>query len=513
MIKEIKNFLLSSEGKFNIEFFSGITVSLALIPEAIAFALVAHVDPLIGLYAAFFMCLITSIIGGRPGMISGATGSMAVVMVGLVSQYGIDYLFPTIVLTGIIQIIVGGFKLGKLTNFLPKSVMVGFVNGLAIIIFLAQLEHFKINTNKLNIWLYGMPLVIMIILILISMIITYYLPKFIKKVPSALISIIIITCIVQISNIDTRIVNDMVLGQNMSIILPNFNWISIPFSLETLNIIFPYALTLAIIGLSESLMTLSLIDEITNTKSHANKECIAQGIGNIICGFFNSMGGCAMLGQSIINIKSGGRGRLSGIIASIFLLLLILGLWPIIKIIPVAAIIGVMFIVVIETFEWKTFKIIQKIPTHDTLLIIIVTIITILTNLAISVITGIIISALIFVWKNSKNIYVKKRINTKGIKEYKLYGSLFFASISQFKLFFDVVKDPNKIIIDFLYSRIHDYSAIYAIQFITEKYVKCNKIVYLQNLSSECMILVKKSDKLKSKILKDFDSSNLLIIK
>lgn len=475
MIQAIKNFLLPSDGKFNIDFFSGLTVALALIPEAIAFALVAHVDPLVGLYAAFFMCLITAIVGGRPGMISVATGSIAVVIVALVSWHSIQYLFATIVLTGIIQILVGGFKLGKLVRILPKPVMVGFVKGL---------EQFKISANGSTDWFDGAPLIIMIALVLIAMVITHYLPKFTKQLPSALAAIITVTLIVQIGHIDTCIVNDMVSGQQVSAALPSFAWISVPFTLETLNIILPYAVILAIIGLSESLMTLSLIDEMTNTRGRGNKECIAQGIGNIVCGFFKGMGGCAMLGQIIINIKSGGRGRLSGIVAGIALLLFIIGLWPVIKIIPLSALVGVMFMVVIETFEWMTFKFIRKIPKHDALFIIVVTVVTVFTNLAIAVIIGVIIAALVFAWQTAKNIYTGNAINDDGIKEYKLHGPLFFGSVTQFKLLFDVDNDPSEIIIDFRYLRVADHSAIDAIQFITEKYIQRDKIVHLRHLSN-----------------------------
>ena len=506
MIKTIKTFLLPDDGRFNIDFFSGLTVALALIPEAIAFALVAHVDPLVGLYAAFFMCLITAIIGGRPGMISGATGSMAVVIVSLVSQHSIQYLFATVVLTGIIQIFVGTFKLGKLVRILPKSVMVGFVNGLAIVIFLAQLEQFKISTKGATYWLDGIPLVIMITLVLVAMMITHYLPKFTKLFPSALVAIITITLIVQFGHIDTRIVNDMVAGQQVSAGLPTFAWISVPFTLETLNIILPYAVILAIIGLSESLMTLSLIDEMTNTRGRGNKECIAQGIGNIVCGFFKGMGGCAMLGQSMINIKSGGRGRLSGIVAGIALLLFIIGLWPVIKIIPLAALVGVMFMVVIETFEWMTFKFIRKIPKHDALVIIVVTVVTVFTNLAIAVIAGVIIAALVFAWQTAKNIYAETHINDDGMKEYKLHGPLFFGSVTQFKLLFDVDQDPTEIIIDFMHSRVADHSAIDAIQGITEKYTARNKKLHLRHLSPECKLLLgKASNMVESNALEDPD--------
>ncbi|MCP4475127.1 MAG: SulP family inorganic anion transporter [Gammaproteobacteria bacterium] len=495
MIQSIKNFLLPSEGQWNIDFFSGLTVALALIPEAIAFALVAHVDPLVGLYSAFFMCLITALIGGRPGMISGATGSMAVVIVSLVSQYGIKYLFATIILTGALQILVGLFRLGKLIRILPKPVMVGFVNGLAIVIFLAQLQQFKVHSSggMPSHWLAGTALFLMLGLVLLAMAITHYLPKLTKRLPSALVAIVTVTLLVHLFHIDTRVVNDMVGGQQMSIAMPTFAWIAVPFSFATVKIILPYAVILCIIGLSESLMTLSLIDEMTNTHGRANRECIAQGIANIVCGFFKGMGGCAMLGQSMININSGGRGRLSGIIAGTALILFIVVLWPMIKMIPLAALVGVMFMVVIETFEWTTFKFIGKIPKHDAFVIVVVTAVTVFTDLAIAVVTGVIISTLVFAWQTAKDIYAENRVNDKGEKEYTLHGPLFFGSVTQFKALFDIENDPGEVIIDFMRSRVADHSAIDAIQFITEQYTRLGKTLHLRHLNPECKLLLGKA--------------------
>jgi sulfate permease, SulP family len=506
MLQIIKNFLIPSDGKFNVDFFSGLTVALALIPEAIAFALVAHVDPLVGLYSAFFMCLITAVIGGRPGMISGATGSMAVVIVSLVSQYSINYLFATIVLTGLLQIAVGFFGLGKLIRILPKPVMVGFVNGLAIVIFIAQLQQFKITVHGVSQWLSPEPLMIMIALVLVAMVITHCLPKVTKRLPSALMAIISVTVLTHIFNIDTRIVGDMMGGHQVAAGLPTFSWLQVPFTLETLKIILPYAVILCIIGLSESLMTLTLIDEMTNTKGKTNKECVAQGVANIVSGLFKGMGGCAMIGQSMININSGGRGRLSGIVAGVFLLLFMIVLWPVIKVIPLAALVGVMFMVVIGTFEWMTFKFIRKIPKHDAFVIVVVTAITVYTDLAIAVITGVIIAALVFAWQTAKNIHAEKSINTNGKKEYKIHGALFFASVTQFKELFDVDNDPNEVIIDFIYSRVADHSAINAIQSIAEKYTKQNKVLHLRHLSAECKTLLGKAgDMVEINILEDPD--------
>lgn len=494
------------EGKWSIDLFCGLTVALALIPEAIAFALVANLDPLVGLYSAFFLCLIAALLGGRPGMISGATGAMAVVVAALIIQYGVKYLFATIVLTGIFQVLVGIFRLGKLIRILPKSVMVGFVNGLAIVIFMAQLEQFKVHVDGVSHWLTGFPLYLMIGLILIAMAITHYLPRFTKKIPAALIAIVVVTTLVQVFQLETRLVRDMVEGTEVSAGLPTFAWLHIPFDFTTLKIIVPYAITLCIIGLSESLMTLSLIDEITHTRGRANKECLAQGIGNVVSGFFQGMGGCAMLGQSMINTNSGGRGRLSGIVAGILLLLCVLIFWPVIRMIPLAALVGVMMMVVIETFEWATFKFIRKIPKHDAFVIVVVTIVTVLTNLAIAVITGMVVAALVFAWETAKNIYAKKTINEDGAKEYELHGPLFFGSVSQFKALFEIYDDPQEIIIDFLHSRVTDHSAIHAIQFITERYKALGKNLRLRHLSPDCRVLLKKAaDLIETNVLEDPD--------
>ncbi|MDX8430428.1 MAG: SulP family inorganic anion transporter [Candidatus Algichlamydia australiensis] len=503
---KIKNFLMPFEGKWNIDFFCGLTVALALIPEAIAFALVANLDPLVGLYSAFFLCLIVALLGGRPGMISGATGAMAVVVATLVIQHGVEYLFATIVLTGIFQLLVGLFRQGKLIRIMPKSVMVGFVNGLAIVIFIAQLEQFKININGVKSWLTGYPLYLMIGLALTAMAITHYLPRFTKKIPGALVAIVFVTAIVRLFQLDTRLVMDMMGGEGVSYGFPKFSWLHVPFDFSTLKIIVPYALVLCIIGLSESLMTLSLIDEITHTRGRANKECVAQGIANVMSGFFQGMGGCAMLGQSMININSGGRGRLSGIVAGVFLLLFILIFWPVIKMIPLAALVGVMMMVVIETFEWATFKFIRKIPKHDVFVIVIVTAVTVLTNLAVAVIVGVVIAALVFAWETAKNIYVKKSINKNGAKEYHLHGLLFFASVSQFKTLFDIEDDPQEIIIDFIHARVTDHSAIHAIQFVTERYKALGKKLCLRHLSPDCKLLLKKAgDLIETNVLEDPD--------
>ena len=493
-MQAIKRYFIPVAGKFHIDCLSGLTVALALIPEAIAFALVAHVSPLVGLYAAFFMCLTAALLGGRPGMISGATGSMAVVMVAIVSQHGIQYLFATVILTGILQIIIGLLRLGKLIRMLPKSVMVGFVNGLAIVIFLAQLRQFKvINTDGSSHWLQGNALYIMIGLVLLAMLITHYLPKLTKAIPPALTAIIVISLIVLLGGVNTRTVSDMLQGHQISASFPTFAIPSIIINLHTLTVIVPYAIVLTIIGLSESLMTLSLIDEITQTHGRANKECIAQGIGNIISGFFKSMGGCAMIGQSMINISSGGRGRLSGIVAGLFLLLFIILLWPLIKLIPLAALVGVMFMVVIETFEWATFKFIRKIPFHDALIIVIVTAVTVATDLAIAVVIGVIMASLVFAWQTAKDIHAEEKNIDDQSKEYIIHGPLFFGSSTKFKSLFSPKVDPQDVIIDFKHSRVADHSAIDAIKFIANQYTQNGKTLHLRHLSLACKSLLGKA--------------------
>ncbi len=506
MKQKFKGFLLPFGGSWSIEVYCGLTIALALVPEAIAFALVAGLDPLLGLFSAFFLCFITAILGGRPGMISGATGAMAIAIVSLVSLHGVEYLFATIVLTGIFQMLIGAFRLGKFIRILPKSVMVGFVNGLAIVILIAQLQQFKFVENGASHWLTGSSLYLMIGLVLVAMGITHYLPRFTKKIPAALIAILLVSALVHIFQMDTRVVRDMMGEQQGSRGWPTFAWLKVPLNFETFKIIIPYAVTLCIIGLSESLMTLSLIDEITHTRSKANKECLAQGAANVVCGFFQGMGGCAMLGQSMININSGGRGRLSSILAGCTLFLFILFLWPVIQMIPLAALIGVMIIVVIETFEWATFKFIRKIPKHDAFIIVVVTLVTVLTDLAIAVVTGVVLAALVFAWETAKNIRAVKKINDAGAKEYQLHGPLFFGSVSQFKTLFNLNEDPEEVIIDFLHSRVTDHSAIHAIQFITKRYRTLGKTLHLRHLSPECKLLLGKAgDMVETNVIEDPD--------
>ncbi len=498
---------------------SGITVALALVPEAVAFAFVAGVDPLVGLYAAFMIGLITSIFGGRPGMISGATGALAVVMVNLVSEgnamgvpdenLGLYYLFLTVILMGIIQFLAGVFKLGKFVRLIPHPVMMGFVNGLAIVIFLSQLGMFTQQVNGEKVWLEGSALYWMIGLVGLTMFIMWGLPqiKAAKKLPEALIAILVVSAIVIFSGIDVATVGSFIKdggGEGLKggfpvPVLETFT--KIPLNMETFSFIFPYALILAAIGLIESLMTLNLIDDLTETRGNSNRECMAQGGANIITGLFGGMGGCAMIGQSIINIKGGGRGRLSGITAAVFLLMFILFASAYIEQVPIAALVGVMFMVVIGTFAWSSFRIMNKIPKADLVVLILVSSLTVIFDLAIAVIAGVIVSALVFSWENAKRIRARKRLKKDGTKIYEIWGPLFFGSISAFNEKFDVKNDPQNVEIDFVESRVSDHSALEAIFNLVEKYEAAGKTIVLKHLSQDCKdLLYKASPKFKEVI-------------
>ena len=500
----------SSNAKNDI--FSGLTVALALVPEAVAFAFVAGVDPLVGLYAAFMIGLITSIFGGRPGMISGATGALAVVMVTLVArgnamgvegdELGLYYLFMTVILMGVIQVLAGVFKLGKFVRLIPHPVMMGFVNGLAIVIFLSQLSMFMTPENGDMIWMEGTALWTMIGLVGLTMAIMFGLPQITKKLPEALIAILVVSAIVIFGDLEVATVGSFIRdggGEGLKGGLPLPQWVifeKIPLNFETLKFIGPYALILAAIGLIESLMTLNLIDELTETRGNSNKECIAQGGANILTGFFGGMGGCAMIGQSIINIKGGGRGRLSGIVAALALLGFILFASGLIEQVPIAALVGVMFMVVIGTFAWSSFRIINKIPKTDVFVLILVSSMTVFFDLAIAVISGVIVSALVFSWENAKRIRARKRINEDGTKVYEIWGPLFFGSIKAFNDKFDVKNDPQSIEIDFVESRVSDHSAIEAISNLVKKYKEEGKTIHLKHLSQDCKILLYKSSPL-----------------
>ena len=464
---------------------SGLTVALALVPEAVAFALLAGLNPLVGLYAAFTIGLVTSIIGGRPGMISGATGAIAVVIGTLVALHGVEYLFAAVVLTGLIQIIFGLLRMGKFIRLVPHPVFLGFVNGLAIVIFLSQVKQFKVSGE----WITGAPLFLMLVIVVITMTIIHFLPKLTRAVPSTLVAIVIGTVAVLFLGLDTRTVGDI---SPIGGVFPPFHLPDVPINIEMLKIVFPYAIVMALVGLIESLLTLNLIDDLTETTGQPNRECIGQGVANTVTGFFGGMGGCAMVGQSLINIKSGGRGRLSGIVASVVLLFFILYLSKYIEMIPVAVLIGVMMMVVIGTFEWGSFRLFGKVPIPDIIVGISVAVITVLTdNLALAVIAGVIMSALSFAWDSAGKIHSVEENESDGKKTYKLHGALFFASINTFHAIFTPKQDPKNVYIDFQDSRVMDHSAIQAIDKLADRYQKAGKTLHLIHLSSECRLLLK----------------------
>ncbi|RTZ72182.1 MAG: sodium-independent anion transporter [Gammaproteobacteria bacterium] len=498
-------FELTCPGKACVrnDILSGLTVALALVPEAVAFAFVAGVEPLVGLYAAFMMGIITAVVGGRPGMISGATGAMAVVMVALVAEHGVEYLFAAVLLAGLLQILAGVLRLGKFIRIVPYPVMLGFVNGLAIVIFLAQLQHFQVpDASGQNQWMSGTPLWIMLGLVALTMAIIHFLPRFTTAVPASLAAIVTVTLLVLGLDLDTRTVQgvlaDMSGNPDASIAggLPAFHLPQISWDLETLKIIFPYSLILAGVGLIESLLTLTLIDKLTETRGRGNRECIGQGVGNTVNGLFGGMGGCAMIGQSLININSGGRGRLSGIAAALFLLAFILFASGLIEQIPIAALVGVMFIVVIGTFEWASFRLLGRIPLADTFVGILVAAVTVYADLAIAVIVGVIVSALVFSWKHARHIAAESFIDGKGAKVYRLHGPLFFGSAKNFGDLFDPREDPDEVIIDFADARVVDHSGLEAIDSLAERYLRAGKELHLRHLSPECRDLLDKAGSL-----------------
>lgn len=470
------------------EVLSGLTVALALVPEAVAFSIIADVSPLIGLYSAFIIGLITAILGGRPGMISGATGAIAVVIVSLVALHGVEYLFAAVVLMGIIQLIIGFLKLGKFIRLVPHPVIFGFLNGLAIVIFMSQFSQFKVEVNGQETWMTGSTLYIMLGLVLTTMAIIYFLPKLTKAVPSSLVAIVAVSCVVIFGGVDTRTVGDIA---SIAGGLPDFHIPSVPFSWETFMIVLPFSVIMALVGIIESLLTLSVIDEMTETRGRSNKEVVAQGVANVVTGFFGGMGGCAMIGQSIINVSSGGRFRTSGVVAAVSLLLFVLFAAPLIEQVPMAALVGLMFMVAIGTFEWASLKVFRKIPTTDFIVMVLVALITVvLHNLALAVIIGVIISALAYAWENAKRIRARKSIDEHGYKHYEIYGPLFFGSTAGFTEKFDIQNDPNNVVINFKESRVADHSAIEAIHKITERYSKAGKKVHLRHLSPDCRKLL-----------------------
>lgn len=491
MKKYLNLFDLSQKVDYKTEVLSGLTVALALVPEAVAFALIAGLSPLTGLYAAFVMGFVTSLAGGRPGMISGATGAVAVVIVSLAKSHGVEYIFATVILAGILQAAAGFLRLGKLMRLVPHPVIFGFVNGLAIIIFMSQLDQFKAPSGE---WLSGTSLYILLGLVLTTMLIIWGLPKISKAIPASLVAILTIFGVVFFFGIETKTVGDIASIQGG---FPPFHIPDIAWTFETLVIIFPYAAIVAGVGLIESLLTLNIVDEITETRGRGNKEAVAQGMANIFSGFFSGMGGCAMLGQSLINVSNGARARLSGVVASVMLLVFIMFGADLIGMLPMAALTGLMIMVAIGTFEWASLRTLNRMPKSDILVMLMVTLVTVfLHNLALAVVVGVIISALVFAWDNAKRIRARKRIDEEGVKHYEIYGPLFFASIAAFNEKFDVLNDPDEIIIDFSESRVVDMSAIEALNKITERYHKMGKKVHLKHLSPDCRKLLKDAEQI-----------------
>lgn len=483
-------------GQTRIEVLSGLTVALALVPEAVAFAFVAGVDPLVGLYAAFIVGLITAIFGGRPGMISGATGALAVVMVALVADHGVQYLFATVVLMGILQLLAGIFRLGKFIRMVPHPVMLGFVNGLAIVIFLAQMEQFKVSDGAGgHVWMSGVTLWLTLALVVGTMALIHFTPKVTKFIPAPLAAIGIVAILVIAFDLPVPRVGDLASLEGG---LPIFGVPQVPLTFETLQIIFPYALILAAIGLIESLLTLNLVGAMTGQRGGASKECLAQGASNVVTGFFGGMGGCAMIGQSMINVKSGGRTRISAIVAALFLLSFILFASGIIELIPLAALVGVMFMVVIGTFAWQSIGILRRVPLSDAFVIILVTGVTVAEDLATAVVVGVIVSALAYAWNAAARIHAKAHPSTteEGALVYEIEGPLFFGSATKFVDLFDIDSDPDVVILDFMNSRVVDHSALQAIEAVAQKYEAAGKRLRLRHLTQDCHRLLSNAGQL-----------------
>ena len=488
MSSRTRFFDFSQKVNYKTEILAGITVAMTMMPESLSFAILAGFPPLVGLYAAFIMGLVTSILGGRPGLISGGAGAVVVVLIALMQAHGIEYVFAAVALAGLVQILVGLFKLGKFIRLVPQPVMYGFVNGLAVIIFMAQLEQFKTMVNGKEAWLSGSPLMIMAGLVALTIAIVVFFPKITKAVPPSLVAIIVVFLIVLGFGIDTKTVGDIA---SVSGGFPPFHIPQIPVTLETFQIILPYAAIMAGVGLTEGLLTLNLVDEITGTRGNGNRESIAQGIANMLNGFFFGMGGCPMIAQTLVNLSAGARARLSGIVAALTILLIILFGAPIIGLVPMAALTGVMIMVAVGTFEWVSFRIINKMPKQDIFVGILVAVITVwLHNLALAVLIGVIISALVFAWESAKRIRARKYIDDQGIKHYEIYGPLFFGSVTAFSEKFDVTNDPVEVIIDFKDSRVADMSAIEALSKLTERYHKVGKKLHLKHLSEDCRVLL-----------------------
>ena len=485
-------FDLSQKVNYKTEILAGLTVAMTMIPESLSFAILAGFPPLVGLYGAFIMGFVASIFGGRPGLISGGAGATVIVLIALMKSHGLEYVFGAVALAGVIQILVGVLKLGKFIKLVPQSVMYGFVNGLAIVIFMSQLEQFKTTINGETHWLTGNSFLIMLGLVALTVAIVLLFPKITKKIPSSLVAIMVVFGIVLLFNIDTKQVEDIA---SVSGSLPPFHIPNFPLNFETFQIILPFAVIMAAVGLTEGLLTLNLVDEITGTKGNSNKECVAQGSANILNGFFYGMGGCPMIAQTLVNLSAGSRARLSGIVASLTILLIILVGAPVIGKLPMAALTGVMIMVAIGTFEWTSLRIFNRMPKSDIIVMLIVTLITVfLHNLALAVLIGVLISALVFAWDNAKRIRARKYVDEKGVKHYEIYGPLFFGSVTDFAEKFDVINDPNEIIIDFAESRVVDMSAIKALDAITERYSKVGKKLHLRHLSPDCIALLNNAE-------------------
>jgi len=487
---------------YKVEILAGLTVAMTIMPESLSFAILAGFPPLTGLYAVFIMCLVTSIFGGRPGLISGGAGATVVVLIALMQSHGIEYVFAAVALAGVVQILVGVFKFGKFIRLVPQPVMYGFVNGLAVIIFMAQIHQFKTVVNGESVWLSGQPLLIMAGLVALTIAIVFVFPKITRAVPPSLVAIIVIFLIVLGFGIETKTVSDIA---SVSGGFPSFHIPNIPFNLNTLEIIAPYAFVMAGVGLTEGLLTLNLVDEMTATRGNSNRECVAQGTANILNGFFTGMGGCPMIAQTLVNLSAGARARLSGVVASITILIIILYGAPIIGLLPMAALTGVMIMVAIGTFEWISFRIINKMPKQDVFVGILVAVITIwLHNLALAVLIGVIISALVFAWESAKRIRARKYIDENGVKHYEIYGPLFFGSVANFTDKFDPMNDPQEVIIDFRESKVADMSGIDGLSKLTERYKKVGKKLHLRHLSADCLQLLQNaSDVIEVNIIED----------
>lgn len=505
MKKYLNLFDFQQKVDYKNEILAGLTVAMTMIPESLMFAILAGFSPLVGLYGAFIMGLVTAIFGGRPGLISGGAGATVVVLMALMNSHGLEYVFAAVAMAGVFQLIVGLLKLGKFIRLVPQPVMFGFVNGLAIIIFMAQMDQFKIGVGDAAVWLTGETLYTMVGLVLFTIAIIVFVPKLTKAVPASLIGIIVVFLVVYFLNIETKQVVDIINQdtlpgeplKSLSGTLPSFHIPTIPFTLDAFKIILPYGLIMAAVGLTEGLLTLNLVDEITGTKGNSNRECVAQGGANILNGFFGGMGGCPMIAQTLVNLSAGSRARLSGIIAALTILVIILFGAPVIELVPIAALVGVMVMVAVGTFEWASFRALKRMPKPDIFVMILVTLITVvLHNLALAVLIGVIISALVFAWESAKRIRARKYVDEAGVKHYEIYGPLFFGSVTAFNEKFDIANDPEEVIIDFKESKVSDMSAIEALNKITERYAKVGKKVHLKHLSKDCRVLLNNADKL-----------------